>query len=264
MIIYLDLVILLNLIFDFLLLLVVNITLRRNIKIWRILLGGMVGGLSILLLFIRINSLELFLFKIFISILMLLVTFGYKDIKYFLHNFLYLYLTSMILGGFLYFLNIQFSYKNSGMVFFHKGMSINVIFLLIFSPIILYIYIRSNRKLKNNYNELYKVKIVFKNNRELLLTAFLDSGNKLIDPYFGKPIILVDKWSLANKVKIRNTLLVPFHSLNNNSILECIDVKSLIIDNKETNHVLVGISNSKFNLEGINCILNPKVLEELK
>ena len=250
MIIYLDLIIFLNFVFDSLLLVVVNVTLRRNAKLWRILLGGLVGSLSIFLLFIRINSLELFLLKIIVSILMLLVTFGYRNIKYFLHNAFYLYLASMILGGFLYFLNIQ--------------LNINLAFLLIFSPVILYIYIRSNKKLRNNYNEYYQIKIVFSNNRSLELTAFLDTGNKLVDPYFFKPIILIDRKSLEKKVSIKNPILVPFNSLNNKSLLKCIKIKSLIIDNKKTNNVLVGISNEKFNIDGINCILNPKVLEELK
>lgn len=264
MIIYIDLVIFINFIFDMLLLIVVNITLKRNVKLWRIFLGGIVGGISILFLFIKINSLELFLIKILISILMLLITFGYNSIRYFMHNFFYLYLSSMILGGFLYFLNIQFSYKNTGLVFFHNGWSINIIFLLIISPFILYIYIRSNKRLRNTYSNYYKVKIKFKNNRILDVTAFLDTGNHLSDPYFKRPIILVSKNSLKNKIKIENPLLVPYYSLNNKNLLPCIKINSLMIDGKKTRNVLLGISNEKFGLDGIGCILNPKVLEELK
>ena len=58
---------------------------------------------------------------------MLLVTFGIKDRSYFIKNFLYLYIISIILGGFLYYLNLEFSYKNVGIVFFHNGYSINFI-----------------------------------------------------------------------------------------------------------------------------------------
>ena len=264
MIIYLDLIILLNLVFDFLLLLVVNITLKRNTKILRIVLGSFIGGLSILVLFIKISSAELFFLKILISILMLLVTFSFKSINYFCHNVFYLYLTSMILGGFLYFLSINFSYKNSGLIFFSKGLSVNVIFLLIFSPLILYIYIRSNKKLKNTYNEYYQVIIKFKNKRVISLTAFLDSGNKLIDPYFFNPIVLVSREALQNKIKIENVIYVPFSTVDNKSILECIRIDSLVVEGKSTKNVLLGIVKDKFNLEGISCILNPLVMEGLK
>lgn len=84
--IYLDMIFMLNFCFDFILLLSVSIVLRRNISIKRLLLGSTLGGLSIFVLFMKINSFELFLIKFVISLLMLLVTFKYKDLKYTLRN----------------------------------------------------------------------------------------------------------------------------------------------------------------------------------
>ena len=60
---------------------------------------------------------------------------------------------------------------------------LNVIILIILAPIITYIYIKSINKFKNNYSNYYKVDIYLKDNQKLTLTAFLDTGNKLIDPY---------------------------------------------------------------------------------
>ena len=190
--IYLDLLFFLNFGFDFILLLVVSIILRRNVSLTRIVLGGLIGGLSIFILFLKINSFELFILKILISIIMILASFSYKNIKYFMKNFFFLYSASMILGGFLYFLNVQFSYKQEGLVFYHDGLSINFIFLLIFSPLILYIYIRQGLTLKNNFSNYYKVNLYF-NNKKIRLNGFLDTGNKLKDPYSGKPIIIVNE-----------------------------------------------------------------------
>ncbi|MEG2322444.1 MAG: sigma-E processing peptidase SpoIIGA, partial [Bacilli bacterium] len=148
--VYIDLVLILNFFFDFLLLLSVSLILRRNVSIYKIMLGAFIGGLSLLFLFIKINSITLFILKILISIIMLLVSFGYKSLKYTVKNGLFFYTSSIILGGFLYFLNIQFSYKNNGLVFINKGLSINVVFLIIFCPIIIYIYIKQGLTLKNN------------------------------------------------------------------------------------------------------------------
>ena len=64
--IYLDLLFFLNFGFDFILLLVVSIILRRNVSLTRIVLGGLIGGLSIFILFLKINSFELFILKILI------------------------------------------------------------------------------------------------------------------------------------------------------------------------------------------------------
>ena len=161
--VYLDAIFMLNFCFDFILLLSVSIILRRNISIKRIIVGSLVGGLSIFLLFIKLNSFTLFIFKILISIIMILITFKYKNMKYTLRNLGYLYMSSIILGGFLYFLNIEFEYKQEGLIFYHNGLSINFIVLIILSPIIIYIYIRQAKSLRNNYSLYHKIDIYFNN-----------------------------------------------------------------------------------------------------
>ena len=220
--IYLDLLFFLNFGFDFILLLVVSIILRRNVSLTRIVLGGLIGGLSIFILFLKINSFELFIFKILISIIMILTSFSYKNIKYFMKNFFFLYSASMILGGFLYFLNVQFSYKQEGLVFYHDGLSINFIFLLIFSPLILYIYIRQGLTLKNNFSNYYKVNLYF-NNKKIRLNGFLDTGNKLKDPYSGKPIIIVNEKRI--KQPSDKFFLVPMKTVGGESFIKCFKIK---------------------------------------
>ena len=215
--IYLDLVLFLNFAFDFLLLLSVSIILKRNIKLNNIILGAFIGSLSILILFIKINSFTLFLIKLLISILMILTTFKYKNIKYFIKNISFFYMTSIILGGFLYFLNIQFSYKNNGLVFYHNGLSINFIVLLILSPIIIYLYIKECKSLKHNYNNYYKIEIYYKNQIKKI-NSFLDTGNKLVSPYNKSPVILVNKKIIKNIDD--NYIYIPYNTINNNGILK--------------------------------------------
>ena len=185
--IYLDLVMLLNFSIDFILLLSVSIILKRKVKIYKILLGSFVGGLSILLLFFNINNITLFILKIIISILMCLITFKFNNIKYTLVNLLYLYMSSIILGGFLYLLNIEFSYKHVGIIFINNGLSINFIFLLITSPIILYIYIKQTKNFRSTYSNYYNIKI-FKNNKAYDYIGFIDTGNTLTDPLTKKAV----------------------------------------------------------------------------
>mgnify|MGYP004467890345 CR=1 FL=1 len=40
----------------------------------------------------------------------------------------------------MYFLNMNFSYKQEGLIFYHNSYSINIIMIIILTPIILYIY----------------------------------------------------------------------------------------------------------------------------
>lgn len=259
--IYLDLIFLLNFFFDSILLLSVNIILKRNIPLKKIFLGSLAGALSIFLLFIKINSIELFFIKIIISIIMILITFNYNNIKTFINNMVYLYLTSFLMGGFLYFLNMEFSYKNNGLIFFHNGLSINFIILIILSPLILVLYIKQIKKYKSNFVNYYKVKIIYKEH-EYNLTGYLDTGNNLKDPYFKKPIILVEK-DIFKKTKIDKYILVPYQSLNNKNILKCINVDYIEINNIKYKKYLVGLSNIKFNLDGVKCILNNELIKEI-
>ncbi len=265
MIVYLDIIFFINFAFDFLLLLVVNIILKRNVKLLRLLIAAFIGSLSIVFLFIKMTNLTLFLAKLLISIIMILISFKYVNFKVFSTNIVCLYICSILLGGFLYYLSLEFSYKNEGLIFYYDGMSINFIILLIFSPVILYIYIRQARKYKNVFSKIYNLEVLFDNGRKLNLSAFLDTGNQLYDPYLNKPVILVEKNMLKNKVKIDNVLFIPYSSLNNHQLLKCIRAKKAYINGVESNtSFLVGISDNKFNLDGVNCILHEKILEGIK
>lgn len=260
--IYVDLVLLLNFGFDLLLLFCVALVLRRQTNLKRLLLGALIGSVTIFSMFINISSLFLFFIKILISFLMVIVTFGYRDIKYMFKNMFYLYTSSIILGGFLYFLNVQFAYKNTGLVFFYNGLSVNFIVLIITSPIIIFAYIRQALELKNNYSNYYNIDIYLRDGEIIQTTAFVDTGNKLEDPYKKRPIILLNKDLISIDYMKDKILLVPYDSLNNHGLLKCIIPDKIFIQGVGfKSNFLVGISNEKIKMDGIDCILNQKLIE---
>ena len=257
--IYIDYVLFINFVFDLLLLLGVSTILKRNTSINRIIIGAFFGSLTILLLFIKINNLELFLFKFIISVLMIIISFGYKNIKYFFKNLLFLYILGFILGGVLYGINNQFSYKNVGLIFINKGISINIIFILIISPIIIYFYTKEMKNLKNNYNNYYKI-IINLENKEYKFIGFLDTGNKLKDPYFNRPIILLKK----DKIDIKNSkkILIPYQTITENGLLECAKIDKIYIENVGIRkNILLGFIKDNITIDGVDCIIQEKLLE---
>lgn len=251
MIVYLDLVFLINFIMDFYILSGVKFLLGLNTKLYRIILGSLIGSLTIFILFFEISSLTLNLIKILISILMILISFGKS--KFFNHLF-YLYVISIVLGGSLYLINDSLGYEVDSVIFINNGYSINIIILLLISPIILFFYIKEHLKYKKKINTTYNVIIKFKN-KKIRVEGFLDTGNKLIDPYFKRPIILLNK-KLIN-TKGRKILYVPYESLNNNGLLKCIIPEYILIDNRKIEKVLIGISE---NLN-FDCILNERLVD---
>lgn len=249
MTIYIDLLLLVNFLFDLLLLLTVNIALKRYSKISRLILASLFGEVTLLSLILPISSYLLIILKFILGIFLCIIAFGYKNFKYTFYNVLYLYMTSIILGGFTYYLSVEFQ-------------NINYLLLLI-SPLILYVFIKSIKALKEIKNYYYKIKIVFENGKNLELTSFLDTGNKLIDPITNKPIILINKKLLKGSINIRSPMYIPYNTINHHGLLECIKPSYIEIENKKLKNYLIGLSEESFKLNGIDCLLNYKILEDL-
>lgn len=262
MVIYLDLLLGLNFYLDFLILMATSVVLKRGIKLKKIFLGALVGTLSMLILFFSLNQIELFLFKIGLGIFMNLVTFGYKNRRYLLSNFSYFFMIGVILGGFIYYLNLEFRYTSLGMILVDRGFNLNIVFILGLTPLILFMYIKQAKILKKEFNLHYGVKILLKSGLEYNLTGFLDTGNKLVDPITNKPIILLEKGIID--INEENIMYVPFNSLNNHNLIKCLKPKEVWINDKKYFNYLVGISDKKFNLNGVECILNSKLMEDMK
>lgn len=254
MVIYLDLLWFLNFFLDFLILLIVSYTLKRTTSLKRIILGSLVGSLTTFLVFFKLSNLFLNLFKILYGCLIIIVTFNLGNKKYFFNNLAYFYMTSILLGGFMYFLNNNFNKSYS--------LNINYLFVILLSPIILYLYYKQNKELKTKYQFYYPISITFNDNEVIKTNAFLDTGNTLKDPYAHKPIILLSKKLLTSDIHIHSPILVPYNSLNHHSLLTVIKPKYIEINNLKSNNYLIGLSDEDFGFDGINCILNKEMLKE--
>ncbi len=247
MTIYIDAILFLNFFFDFLLLLTTSVVLKRHAKMFNICLGAFIGSLSTLVLFFKITTIQLLIIKVYLSILMVLFTFYYKDFKYTITNLGVFYVTSILLGGFLYLLNIEFSYKHKGLIFYNNGLSINVIFLFIIAPIILYIYVKQSKlfgqKIKNMHKVILKI-----GKQELNLIGYFDTGNTLT--YQGKLVVITNIPNTFHQKKI----LVPYMTINETSNLECIKAR-IIVETMGEYEVFLGFSNN-FHMSGVDLLLN--------
>ena len=237
--IYLDLILIINFIIDYLLLYGTKKILKNKTSIKRILLGSIIGSISSLLMIYQNNI----IMKILISILIIIITFGINNI---IKNTTYFYLLSIILGGTLYLFDLNI-YK------------LNYQILLLISPILIYLYIKENIKYKNIYLNNYIVEIYI-NNKLYKLEGMIDTGNELKDPYKKRSIILVNINLDYRQFKY---LFVPFNALNTQGIIPCIKPDKIIINNKIFTNYLIGLSKDKFHLNGVECILPNTIKEEL-
>lgn len=245
MLIYLDLIFILNYWIDFLLLIATNIILKKKVNIIRVLIASFVGALTTFTVFID-NYSVLVIIKIVVCIIMQLIANKVTSIKSILENSFYFYLVSIILAGSLYLFKLD-----------KLSVKYNYLLLFITTPIILYINKKQISKIDTYYKDRYDVYLYYKN-KKYLFNAFLDTGNKLYDQYKKRPIILIH----SNKIKFNynDGLLVPIETVNSKSVLKCIKADKIIIDGKEIKNVIVGLSDKEFKIEDINMILHKDIM----
>lgn len=197
------------------------------------------------MLFTSINRLLLELITI---ILMITIAFKYKNIRYFLTNILYTYILSILLGGLIYLFNSKVT----------LNIYLNYLVIIILSIEVMTLYIKENKKIKNTYNNYYKVDIYFKDKEKISLIGFLDTGNNLYDPYKKRPIILVDK----KYKKEDKFILVPYHTINGEGLLKCIKPEKVYIEKiGYKNNLLVAFSSSPSTINGVEVLLHKDLMK---
>lgn len=252
--VYVDLLVIENLVYNYVILLGVSLLLTRITNFKRLFLSSAIGTIPLIFLFIDISNQLNFLISFIFSIVMSVIAFSYKNILYTIKNIFYMYMTGIFIGGFIYLINVNILLEIDNYL-------LNTTILIALSPIITLIYIKSISKFKINYSNYYKADIYFNADEPITITAFLDTGNKLIDPYKHRPIILINK-SLVN-IKNKKVILVPYNTVNNSDLLECIIPEKIYIHNiGYRKKFLVGLMD-EVNIEGVDCILNQKLLERI-
>ena len=242
---YIDLFFIFNVIMDYIIIMSTSILLKRRTNHIRMILSSLIGGISSLVLFTSLNKIVIEIVSI---VIMVLISFGYKGIRYLINNILYMYVLSTLLGGIIYLFNIKVS----------NSMFLTYLIIIVISIEIMILYIKENKKMRSIYNNYYKVDIYFKDRKKLSLIGFVDTGNNLYDPYKKRPVIIVH-----NKyIKEDKYILVPYHTINGNGLLKCIKPDIIFIDGiGYKGNVLIGFSDS-FNFgDGVDVILHKDIMK---
>ena len=242
---YIDLFFIFNVIMDYIIIMTTSILLKRRTNHIRMILSSLIGGISSLVLFTSINKIVIEIVSI---VIMILISFGYKGIRYLIKNILYMYILSTLLGGIIYLFNVKVS----------NSIFLTYLIIIVISIEVMILYIKENKKMRSIYNNYYKVDIYFKDREKLSLIGFVDTGNNLYDPYKKRPVIIVH-----NKyIKEDKYILVPYHTINGNGLLKCIKPDIIFIDGiGYKGNVLIGFSDS-FNFgDGVDVILHKDIMK---
>ncbi len=284
MTIYIDVVLIENLLMNYIILFATAIILKIQIKQIRLITGSLIGAIYTIISYISgLKIYSNFFLKLILSIIIIYISFNPKNLKKLLKFTLMFYLTSFVFGGaafaLIYVVKPQELLKNNGLVLNAK--SLRVIFIsaiIAFIVIIIGFRIVKNKiSAKDMYCDI-EIKI---NNKKIETKAMIDTGNFLKEPITNTPVIVVEHTLLyeciskeilnhiedilggdfseipdnIRKEYISKLKVIPFSSLGKqNGMLLGIKPEGVIIKNeeeeKENNNVIIGIYNKSLTKRG--------------
>lgn len=260
MIVYVDVLFVVNFFITYLLLLLTKLFIKDNPKTIRMLAGAFIGGAySLVILADELNFLVTAIGKIVVSALIILMAFGFKRAVVFVKILGIFYFSNMLLLGVI--LAVWLLFKPDGIAIHNDVVYFDIpAQTLLISALAAYLVSLAGVKIYNRTvgkNEIYSLTI-FKNGKEVHLYAFADTGNKLKEPFSDYPVIVIDE----SKISFDAERIIPFNSVGGEGMLRAFRPDKVIISNGkgcyETDRVYIALSS--VDAKDFSAILNPEII----
>lgn len=207
---YIDIVIIENLIMNYIILYATGIVTKVKMKKIRVLISSLIGAIFVAIQYV--TNLKIYsniIVKTILSILMIFIAFNPQKIKQLGKQLILFYLTTFTFGGvatyLIYVLKPQNIIMKNGM--YVGTYVLKVIFIgAIVGTIILLIAFKLVKNKITKKDMICKIKIKI-NGKEKVLDTMVDTGNMLKEPITGTPVAVIEKTSLYD--------LLPKEILNN-------------------------------------------------
>ncbi|MCI8761095.1 MAG: sigma-E processing peptidase SpoIIGA [Clostridia bacterium] len=195
MTIYIDVVLLENLIMNFIILLATGLILKEEIKKVRLLLSSLLGAIYSVVSYMSI--LEIYssmILKIILSIVIIYIAFNPQNMKKMWKDLLIFYLTSFVFGGaafaFIYIIKPQEILMKNGL--FLGTYPLKTIILGAIIAFIVIITAFTVVKSKITKKDMFCEVSILLNGKRIKTTAMLDTGNMLKEPITNTPVMVVE------------------------------------------------------------------------
>ena len=210
MTIYIDIIIVENLIMNYIILYATGIISKDKISYTRIFFASLIGAVYAVTEYIlKLNIYSNILIKIVLSIIIVYVAFYPQNVKKMYKQLVMFYVTTFTFGGVATYLIYVLKPQN---IIIKNGMYVGtyvlkVIFLgAIVGTAILFVAFKLAKNKITKKDMICKIKIKI-NGKEKVLDAMVDTGNMLKEPITGTPVAVVERTSLYD--------LLPKEILNN-------------------------------------------------
>ncbi len=209
--IYLDILLLENLVINYLILYVTSKFLKLRVSSLRLFAGSIVGALYVVFIILQPGMKVYYttVAKILLSFFIVAVTFSPRKVLPFLKTLVIFYVSTFIFAGaalaFLYF-NQQGGFVRNGIIYvFGQSKGSLMFFGISTVGIIVKIFIEVIQSRITKEKLLIPVRIAF-DNRSINLSGLVDTGNSLKDPLSNLPVMVVEFKALEEllPMEIRN------------------------------------------------------------
>ena len=214
MTIYIDIIIVENLVMNYIILYATGLISKNKISHLRIIFASIIGAIYAVTEYIsKLNIYSNILLKIILSIVIVFIAFYPQNVKKMFKLLVLFYLTTFTFGGVATYLIYVLKPQN---IIIKNGMYVGtyvlkVIFIgAIVGTIILIIAFKFAKNKITKKDMICKVKIKL-NGKEIVLDTMVDTGNMLKEPLTGNPVVVVEKTSLYD--------LMPKEILNNTELI---------------------------------------------
>lgn len=280
MTIYIDIVLIENLIMNFIILLATALILKERIKVIRLLLSSLLGAIYSVVSYMSILGIYTsMVLKIILSIVMLYVAFNPQTMKKMWKDILIFYLTSFAFGGaayaFIYLIKPQEILMKNGLFLGIYPLKTILLGTIVAFGIIVTAFTIVRTKITKK-DMLCEVEMGL-NGKNIKTIAMLDTGNLLKEPITNTPVIVVehtllydcvpkeilnhvdellggDFSKIPEKMKqeyITKLKFIPFSSLGKqNGMLIGIKADFIRIKENEKENIIIGIYNKSLTKRG--------------
>lgn len=201
--IYIDIVILENIIINYIILLATGLILKTKINHIRLLLASLIGAIYTIISYTNILKGHIsFVLKIILSFVIVYIAFNPQNLRKLWKDILFFYLTSFVFGGaafaLLYIVRPQDILMKNGL--FLGTYPLKTVILgatIAFGIVVTAFTIAKNKITKKDMFCEIEIKI---NNQIIKTEAMIDTGNFLKEPITGTPVVVVEKNLLYESV----------------------------------------------------------------
>lgn len=199
-VIYIDVLLCVNLLINYVILILEAKLLNLRIKRKRLILSALTGSFySIFIFFDQINLLLSLFIKLLMSITIILIAYGFINTRSFVKSIVTFYFINFIFGGIIfciwYFISPKGIFIKNGIVYFDISPTFLILStVVIYFSIKIYQYFLGESDLHDSVCDLE----ILNKGRIVKLFAKVDTGNSLKEPFSNKPVIVAEYESLKD------------------------------------------------------------------